>query len=54
MKTMGEIAHDAGASAFGSQTASSYEGWLRVANGGWAPGAVSVGGGPLTNGVDAL
>lgn len=44
---------DTGASAFGSQTAS-YEGWLRVAQGGYAPSAVSVGGGPLVSGVDAL
>lgn len=44
---------DTGASAFGGQTAS-YEGWLRVAQGGWAPSAGIVGGGPLTSGVDAL
>lgn len=44
---------DTGASSFGSDTAS-YEGWLRVAKGGWAPSAVSIGGGPLVNGVDAL
>ena len=44
---------DTGASAFGSSTAS-YEGWLRVAQGGYAPSAVSVNGGPLVSGVDAL
>ena len=44
---------ETGASSFGSQTAS-YEGWLRVAQGGWAPSAVSIGGGPLVSGVDAL
>lgn len=43
---------DTGASAFGSSTAS-YEGWLRVAKGGYAPSAVSIGGGPLISGVDA-
>lgn len=44
---------DTGASAFGKETAS-YEGWLRVAQGGWAPSAVSVGCGPLVSGVDAI
>ena len=44
---------DTGASSVGSATAS-YEGWLRVAKGGWAPSAVSIGGGPLVSGVDAL
>ena len=44
---------DTGASSLGSNTAS-YEGWLRVAKGGWAPSAVSIGGGPLVSGVDAL
>ena len=44
---------DNNASAFGSQGAS-YEGWLRVAKGGYAPSAVSVGGGPLMSGVEAL
>lgn len=44
---------DTGASAFGGSTAS-YEGWLRVAQGGYAPSAVSVNGGPLVSGVDAL
>ncbi|MFY9326468.1 MAG: hypothetical protein WAO76_00370 [Georgfuchsia sp.] len=43
---------DTGASAFGSQTAS-YEGWLRVARGGWAPSAVIVEGGPMVSGVEA-
>lgn len=43
---------DTGASAFGSSTAS-YEGWLRVARGGYAPSAISVNGGPLVSGVDA-
>lgn len=41
------------ASAFGSDTAS-YEGWLRIARGGYAPSAVIVGGGPMVNGVDAM
>lgn len=44
---------DTGASAFADQTAS-YEGWLRVARGGYACSAVSVGGGSLVSGVDAL
>jgi len=44
---------DNGASAFGDSTGS-YEGWLRVAQGGWAPSAVSIDGGPLVSGVDAL
>lgn len=44
---------DTEASAFGSSTAS-YEGWLRVARGGYAPSAVSVNGGPMVSGVDAL
>lgn len=44
---------DNGASAFGRDTAS-YEGWLRVARGGFAPSAVSIDGGPLVNGVEAL
>ena len=44
---------DTGASAFGSSTAT-YEGWLRVAKGGYAPSAVIIGGGPLVSGVDAL
>lgn len=40
------------ASAFGGQTAS-YEGWLRVARGGYAPSAVVTDAG-VTSGVDAL
>ena len=44
---------DNNASAFAGEGAS-YEGWLRVARGGWAPSAVSVGGGLLVSGVDAL
>ena len=44
---------DSEASSFGNGTAS-YEGWLRVAKGGWAPSAVSIGGGQLVSGVDAF
>ena len=40
------------ASAFGSDTGS-YEGWLRVARGGWAPSMV-VTDGVMASGVDAL
>ena len=40
------------ASAFGSKGAS-YEGWLRVARGGWAPSMVATAEG-VTSGVDAL
>ena len=40
------------ASAFGSSTGS-YEGWLRVARGGWAPSMVASADG-ITSGVDAL
>lgn len=43
---------DNGASAFGSSTAS-YESWLRVCNGGFAPSAVVVGG-VMQSGVEAL
>jgi hypothetical protein len=43
---------DTGASAFGSSTAS-YEGWLRVAKGGFAPSAVMSDKG-IISGVDAL
>lgn len=43
---------DNGASAFGSQTAS-YEGWLRVAKGGFSPSAILKDGG-LETGVDGL
>ena len=43
---------DTGASAFGDQTAS-YEGWLRVAQGGYAPSAVIVGG-ILNSGVEGI
>ena len=44
---------DTGASSFGKDTAS-YEGWLRVAQGGWAPCAVFTPEAGLTSGVDAL
>ena len=43
---------DNGASAFGGDTAS-YEGWLRIARGGWAPSAIVDAGG-LRNGVEAF
>lgn len=43
---------DNGVSAFGSSTAS-YEGWLRVAKGGWAPSMVVTSAG-IVSGVDAL
>ena len=43
---------DTNASAFGSDGAS-YEGWLRVARGGWAPSMV-VTDGVMASGVDAL
>lgn len=43
---------DNGASAFGSSTGS-YEGWLRVARGGWAPSMVASAAG-VVSGVDAL
>jgi hypothetical protein len=42
---------DTGASANGSSTGS-YEGWLRVAQGGWAPSLVIIDG-VMTSGVDA-
>ena len=42
---------DTGASAFGGSTAS-YEGWLRVANGGFAPSMVVIPGVGLVSGVD--
>lgn len=41
------------ASAFGSDTGS-YEGWLRVAQGGWAPSMVFSSATGLVSGVDAL
>lgn len=44
---------DAGASAFGSSTAS-YEAWLRVAEGGYAPSAVYTPEHGLQSGVEAL
>jgi hypothetical protein len=44
---------DNGASAFGDSTGS-YEGWLRVAQGGWAPSAVFTPQTGLVSGVDAL
>ncbi|TGR71396.1 hypothetical protein EN837_08250 [bacterium M00.F.Ca.ET.194.01.1.1] len=43
---------DTGASSFGDQTAS-YEAWLRVAKGGFAPSAVLYDG-SLTSGVEAI
>ncbi|MBD9542923.1 hypothetical protein IB276_26100 [Ensifer sp. ENS04] len=43
---------DTGASSFADQTAS-YEAWLRIANGGFAPSAIMIGG-KLTSGVEAL
>jgi len=43
---------DNNASAFGDSTGS-YEVWLRVARGGWAPSMVATAAG-LTSGVDAL
>jgi len=43
---------DTGASSFGSSTAS-YEAWLRVANGGWAPSAVFTPETGLVSGVEA-
>jgi hypothetical protein len=43
---------DNGASSFGRSTGS-YEGWLRVAQGGWAPSMVATSEG-ITSGVDAL
>lgn len=39
--------------AFAGQTAS-YESWLRVARGGYAPSAIRVGGGPIVSGVEGL
>jgi len=51
-----ELAHwleDNHASAFGNQTAS-YESWLRVANGGYAPSMIFTPETGLVNGVDAL
>ena len=44
---------DTKASAFGGQAAT-YEGWLRVAQGGWAPSAVFTPETGLMSGVDAL
>ena len=44
---------DTGASSFGDFTAS-YEAWLRVANGGYAPSAVYTPGCGLQSGVEAL
>ena len=44
---------DTGASSFAGEPAS-YEGWLRVANGGFAPSAISIDGGPLVSGVEAF
>lgn len=56
MATAEELARwlaDNNASAFAGQTAS-YESWLATIKRGWAPSAVSVGGGPLQSGVSAL
>ena len=50
-----ELAHwleDTGASAFGSSTAS-YESWLRVAKGAWAPSFVITRGWEMVDGVTA-
>ena len=44
---------DSNASAFGSEGAS-YEGWLRVARGGWAPSMVFTQQTGMVSGVDAL
>ena len=44
---------DNGASAFGSQKAS-YESWLAVAKGGWAPSAVLSSKNGLQSGVEAM
>ncbi len=44
---------DTGASSFGSSTAS-YEGWLRVAQGGFAPSAIYTPATGLVSGVEAL
>jgi hypothetical protein len=44
---------DTWASSFAGAPAS-YEAWLWVANGGFAPSAISVDGGPLVSGVDAF
>jgi hypothetical protein len=44
---------DNGASAFGNSTAS-YEGWLRVAKGGFAPSAVYTPSRGIVSGVDAM
>lgn len=44
---------DNGASAFGSMTGT-YDGWLRVARGGFAPSMVVTGGGAVKSGVDGL
>jgi len=49
---LAEWLYKSGASAFGRQTAS-YEGWLRVANGGYACSAVKTSEG-MTSGVDGL
>jgi hypothetical protein len=43
---------DNGASAFGNDTAS-YEAWLRVCRGGWAPSMV-IAGGRIMSGVEAM
>lgn len=55
METPEELAQwlvDNNASSFASQTAS-YEAWLRVAKGGWAPSAVAVAG-EVKSGVEAI
>lgn len=56
METPEELARwlaDTGASSFGSMTAT-YDQWLRVCKGGYAPSAVMVTGGPLVSGVAGL
>ena len=44
---------DTGASAFGSST-ETYDGWLRVAKGGWAPSAIYTPESGFKNGINAL
>ncbi len=44
---------DNGASAFGSQTAS-YDAWLKVARGGWAPSAIITPGVGIESGVEGV
>ncbi len=44
---------DSGANAMAFRTAA-YDQWLRVCNGGFAPTAVSIGGGPIVSGVEGF